>query len=50
MRVSQKARQLNLTQDQKSQLRERTNSEANAAESAFLRLYGEVWLPKAEHF
>jgi hypothetical protein len=47
-RVSQKARQLNLTQDQKSQLRERTNTEAGAAESALLRLYAEVWLPKAE--
>jgi hypothetical protein len=47
-RVSQKARQLNLTQDQKSQLRERTNTEASAAESALLRLYAEVWLPKAE--
>jgi hypothetical protein len=47
-RVSQKARQLNLTQDQKSQLRERTNTEASAAESALLRLYAEVWLPKVE--
>jgi len=47
-RVSQKARQLNLTQDQKSQLRERTNTEAGAAEAALLRLYAEVWLPKAE--
>jgi uncharacterized protein len=47
-RVSEKARQLNLTQDQKSQLRERTNTEAGAAEAAILRLYAEVWLPKAE--
>jgi Protein of unknown function (DUF499) len=47
-RVSQKATQLNLTQDQKSQLRERTNTEAGAAEAALLRLYAEVWLPKAE--
>jgi hypothetical protein len=47
-RVSQKARQLNLTQDQKSQLRERTNTEAGAAEAALVRLYAEVWLPKAE--
>jgi hypothetical protein len=46
--VSQKARQLNLTQDQKSQLRERTTTEASAAESALLRLYAEVWLPKSE--
>jgi uncharacterized protein len=35
-RVSQKARQLNLTQDQKSQLRERTNTEAGAAEAALV--------------
>jgi hypothetical protein len=47
-RVSQKARQLNLTQDQRSQLRERTNTEAGAAEAALLRLYAEVWLPKTE--
>jgi hypothetical protein len=47
-RVSQKARQLNLTQDQKSQLRERTNTEAGAAEAAFVKLYAEVWLPKAD--
>jgi hypothetical protein len=38
-RVSEKARQLNLTQDQKSQLRERTNTEAGAAEAALFRLY-----------
>jgi hypothetical protein len=47
-RVSQKARQLNLTQDQKSQLRERTNTDAGAAEAALLKLYAEVWLPKTE--
>src|SRR5262249_55309794 len=47
-RVSQKARQFNLTQDQKSQLRERTNTEAGAAEAALVKLYAEVWLPKAE--
>jgi hypothetical protein len=47
-RVSQKARQLNLTQDQKSQLRERTNTEAGAAEAALVKLYAEVWLPKTD--
>jgi hypothetical protein len=47
-RVEEKARQLNLTQDQKSQLRERMNTEAGAAEAALLRLYSEVWLPKSE--
>jgi Protein of unknown function (DUF499) len=47
-RVSQKARQLNLTQDQKTQLRERTSTEAGAAEAALVKLYAEVWLPKTE--
>jgi len=47
-RVSQKARQLNLTQDQKTQLRERTSTEAGAAEAALVKLYAEVWLPKAD--
>jgi len=46
-RVADKARQLNLTQDQKSQLRERANTEAGAAEATFLKLYSEVWLPRA---
>lgn len=46
--VNTKSRQLNLTQDQKSQLRERMQTEATAAEAALLRLYTEVWLPKAE--
>jgi len=46
--VKAKARQLNLTDEQKSQLRERESTEKAAAESALLRLYMEVWLPRAE--
>jgi len=46
--VKGKAKQLNLTDEQKGQLRERESTEAAAAESALLKLYTEVWLPKAE--
>jgi len=46
--VKAKARQLNLTDEQKNQLRERESTEKAAAESALLRLYMEVWLPRAE--
>ena len=44
--VREKARQLNLTDEQKSQLREREHTENAAAESGLLKLYAEVWLPK----
>jgi hypothetical protein len=44
--VGKKARQLNLTDEQKSQLREREHTETAAAESGLLKLYAEVWLPK----
>ena len=44
-RVSQKARQLNLTQDQKSQLCERTNTEGGAAEAALVKLYADAKRP-----
>jgi predicted AAA+ superfamily ATPase len=47
-RVKSKAKQHNLTEEQKSQLRERECTEKAAAESAFLKLYTEVWLPKVE--
>jgi hypothetical protein len=47
-RVDKNAKKLNLTQDQRSQLRERASTEASAAEAAFVKLYSEVWLPKAE--
>jgi hypothetical protein len=46
--VKGKAKQLNLTDEQRSQLRERESTEAAAAESALLKLYAEVWLPRAE--
>ena len=44
-RVQGKWREHNLTAAQKSQLKERNATEKAAAESALLRLYGEVWLP-----
>ena len=46
--VRAKARGLNLTDEQRSQLREREATEAAGAESALLKLYTEVWLPRAE--
>jgi len=45
-RIKQKAKQLNLTAEQKAQLNEREATEKAAAESAFLKLYTEVWLPR----
>ena len=44
--VGKKSKQLNLTEEQKSQLREREHTESAAAESGLLKLYAEVWLPK----
>ena len=44
-RVQSRWREHNLTDTQKSQLREREATERSAAESALLRLYGEVLLP-----
>ena len=44
--VRDKSKQLNLTDEQESQLREREHTEAAAAESGLLKLYAEVWLPK----
>jgi len=44
--VAKKSKQLNLTDEQKSQLREREHTESAAAESGLLKLYAEVWLPK----
>jgi hypothetical protein len=46
--VKGKARQLNLTDAQKAQLKEREDTEKASAESAFLKLYTEVWLPRTE--
>jgi len=45
-RVRGKAKQYNLTDDQKQQVKERESTEKASAESALLRLYMEVWLPK----
>ena len=46
--VKTKAKQYNLTDEQKTQLRERESTEKAAAESAFMKLYVEVWLPRVE--
>jgi len=47
--VRSKAKQLNLTDAQKDQLKEREATEKAAAESALLKLYMEVWLPRSEN-
>ena len=44
-RVRARWREHNLTDAQKSQLREREATERAAAEAALVKLYGEVWLP-----
>ncbi len=46
--VKEKGKQHNLTDEQKAQLREREATEKSYAESAFLKLYTEVWLPRVE--
>jgi hypothetical protein len=46
--VKHKAKQLNLTAEQKGQLRERESTEKAVAESALLKMYVEVWLPRTE--
>ncbi len=46
--VKQKAKQYNLTDSQKDQLREREATERGYAESALLKLYLEVWFPRVE--
>jgi hypothetical protein len=48
-RIKTKSMQHNLTNEQRGQLREREATEKAAAESAFLKLYTEVWLPKLEN-
>ena len=47
-RVRGKWREHNLTDAQRSQLKERDATERAAAESALLKLYGEVWLPSSD--
>lgn len=46
--VKAKGREYHLSDEQKSQLREREGTERNAAETALLDLYKEVWLPKLD--
>lgn len=46
--IKAKAKALNLTDEQRSQLREREATERNAIEAAFLKLYMEVWMPRSE--
>jgi hypothetical protein len=45
-RIREKSKQLNLTDEQKSQLREQEATRIAEAESSLLRLYADVWLPK----
>lgn len=46
--VKNKAKQLNLTDEQKSQLKEREATDKSGAEAALLKLYLEVRLPRVE--
>ncbi|MDI6795718.1 MAG: DUF499 domain-containing protein [Desulfatibacillaceae bacterium] len=46
--VEKRAKDHNLTDSQKSQLKERRRTEEAAVESAFLKLYPDVWLPRIE--
>jgi hypothetical protein len=46
--IKKKSKQLNLTDEQKDQLKERTATDQATAESALLKLYAEVWLPRVE--
>lgn len=48
-RVRTKAKQYNLTDDQKQQVRERESTDKTATESALQKLYMEVWLPKVNN-
>src|SRR5262249_50734914 len=45
-RVRNNAKKLNITKEQADELRERERTHKSGAESAFLKLYSEVWLPK----
>jgi hypothetical protein len=47
-RVRNNAKKLNITKEQADELRERERTQKSGAESAFLKLYNEVWLPKLE--
>lgn len=48
-RVRGKWRELNLTNAQMDQLKERDATEKSVAEAAMLKLYSSVWLPKADN-
>jgi hypothetical protein len=47
-RVSKAAKKHNLTKEQTDELRERKATHASGAESAFVKIYPEVWLPKLD--
>jgi hypothetical protein len=47
--VKNRSREYNLTDEQKSHLKEKEGTEKAAVESAFLKLYSEIWLPKIEN-
>ena len=47
-RVHKSSKKHNLTKEQSDELRERRATHASAAESAFVKLYSEVWLPRLE--
>lgn len=47
-RVAQTAKKHNLTKEQTDELRERKATHMSGAESAFSKLYSEIWLPKQE--
>jgi len=47
-RVSKAAHRHHLTKEQADELRERRSTHESSAESAFVKLYPEVWLPKLE--
>jgi hypothetical protein len=47
-RVGKAAKKHNLTKEQTDELRERKATHGSAAESAFVKLYPEVWLPKLD--
>jgi hypothetical protein len=46
--IKERPKQYNLTEAQKSQLKEREATEISTIEAAFLKLYTEVWFPKIE--
>ena len=45
-RIKKNAKKFNLTKEQSDELREREATHTGSAESGFLKLYTEIWLPK----